>query len=287
MGGDQPVLPVTGADLADRDGVAGLGGQGAEHLGLGEGTADARGEMGMAGQQRAVPPQQRDAARFVARDHGVEPLEIAQLDRAEDDAEELPIRGRDPAGDIDRPGAGAAIGHGFADEALRRVIGGQGAEIVPVRHIDGGDGPVAGEIDQPALGIDGRDGIELRQAADAAAHVVMHAHAGEMGAKPVRCADAGDAQPVEQGVLQLLDRIEGAVGLIGQDEGEALLLMQRIGQRARPQIQQQGQGAAGHGQRPRQAAGQQQLLPGRKAGLVRPAGARGWRWSGGHAAPRC
>src|SRR5713226_9858749 len=131
-----------------------------------EGPPNQRIDMGMPREQYAVTAKQCDGIVRPEREIFVELLEIAELYGAQDETEKISIRGGEFAGNVDRPGFGAAVENGFADEPVEVLVRFERREIVAVGDVHFGNGPVAGEIDQLAIGVDQRDGVGLRQVAD-------------------------------------------------------------------------------------------------------------------------
>ena len=176
--------------------------------------------VGVAHQQRAVAPRQREdlLARQVDRPEHV--LEIADRNAAERDAEEFAGAGADAAREIDRPLAGRAILRRCADEQAGIGVRAQMAEIVAVGQVEPDIGADARAVRQPAARVDDREGLDLRQACDLFLQVAMHrVVAGDpvegLGRIGVHLRDR--ILDVAQDQVDCMDR---ARGLLAEDQGQ-------------------------------------------------------------------
>jgi hypothetical protein len=227
-GGDEPVLPVDRTDgPGDAAGLVLQGDQG----GAGRGIAapDRILPVGMTHQQHAVGAEQRDDVVRLRCDLAVEAGEVLQFHRAEHEPEEAPVRGGDLAGDVEGPASVAAVLHRLADEALQQRVRGQGLEVVPVGDVHVRDGPEPGEVAQGPGVIDHRDGVDLGQGRRAGPQGVVHGPRGDLDREGRGRGDLGGADLVDEGVLHELDRLQGPVGLVRQDGGEADEVLLGIG----------------------------------------------------------
>src|SRR5262249_11326888 len=170
----------------------------------------------MARQQRAIAAKQCNGA---VRSEGYplkEMLEVLQLYCAEDDAEELSVGSGDVAREKDRPRSRPAILHGLADKRSELWIGCECLEIVAVGHVDGGDRPVAREVDQLAVGADDRDGGELRQVSDLLLEHHMGVVAGYHPLEIRRRCDRHCPDALDEGGLGQLELFKGAATMLAQ-----------------------------------------------------------------------
>jgi hypothetical protein len=190
----------------------------------------------IAGKHHAVLPAQGDEAAGPQIDAAVKLLEIALPHRSEDQAEKAAVRRGKAMGEINGRRSRAPVQHRRANELGAGKPGGEGAEIVAIRHIHIGDRPIAREVQQLALGADDGDGIDLRQAVDALSDDLVHLIGGGGADKAVRIGRPEHVQTLDQAALDLLGALEGTVGLFRQGKREVLELTMAIAEGAVPQI---------------------------------------------------
>ena len=142
---DQPILAIEAADLPHHAAVQGAE-QAVEIRGVGECLADQGIGVRIAREERSIATVQGERAAAGQRQAGIELLEIGDLDRADHEAEEVPVRGLEPAAEIDLPLARHQAAGWCADERLRRVGVHHPAKQVVVGGSDRRQRPGAGKV---------------------------------------------------------------------------------------------------------------------------------------------
>lgn len=228
--GDDQFVWIDLSEHADRS----LGIVAERIAGRGEDAADGLRSARIAHQQRAVVAVERDGSGAAEGDRAEQLLEIVELDGADDDAGELPVMRRNAAREIDRPCAVGPIAHGHADELLELRIRFEDAEVIAVDDRDAVRPLVARRVDDNAVSVHQRDGVDLRQAADLVLEHGVDVVAAETRGEFVARANSTD--PVNDASVNEFDRLERAVELLGEREDGVLELAFAVGQRALAKI---------------------------------------------------
>src|SRR5436305_10579543 len=105
----------------------------------------------MAREQYPIAAPQADTTAFAQLQALIQLLEMAEVDAAEDQAEEGAVLPRQTMSEIDGPFAGGVVLDGFAQEGLVRRLVAERGEIVAIGDIDVGSRMVAREIDEPPI----------------------------------------------------------------------------------------------------------------------------------------
>ena len=192
-------------------------------------------------QQQVVIAHQGDFGVGTGRGRGEEILDIALRHRPQQQAHELAVGVVDAAREVDVPAAVAAVPHRRADVGLEIGSAAERLEVIAIGHVDVGDRPVAGKIDQLARLVDHRHGVDLWQADDLLLEQEVRILAGHRPLVRVSVRDFAPCDIVADARQNEVERLEGAVGLLRERQIVALQIGFGGLQRAFAQIAEKDQ----------------------------------------------
>ncbi len=190
----------------------------------------------MADQHDAVAPQEKERLVGERGDRFIDLPEISQVDTDQGRAEESAVRAFKTPAEHEAGHAADPIGQRRTDENARAAAAHGILKIIAIEQIDRGRRKGARIVDDPALGVDERDDVDLRQTGQHVLQDAKHVPAAESGAKFLGRRGSGRGDPVLQLAQRQVDDTHGTCRLLGEHACDiarvALRVPHRVGVQA-------------------------------------------------------
>ncbi len=181
----------------------------------------------MARQQHAVAPQQYDLGSF-SGDRLMEAREVVERDRRLDEPEKRAGRSLQTAGQMDGQLARGLVADRGAYEHPAISVIAQAAELLAVRQVHGGNGPLPREIDHQAIGADDHDRIRLGQPADQPDQQIVGPLVAHALPELLRRGDSLGPREFEHLAEHDIDALDRAGSLLGESGRERIEILLRV-----------------------------------------------------------
>jgi len=190
----------------------------------------------MADQHDAVAPQEKERLVGERGDRLIDLPEISEVDTDQGRAEESAGRAFKTPAEHETGHATDAIGQRRTDENARASAAHGILKIIAIEQIDRGRRKGPRIVDDPALGVDERDDVDLRQTGQHVLQDAKHVPAAESGVKLLGRRGSGRGDPVLKLTQRQVDDTHGTRGLLGKHArdiaGVTLRVPHRVGAQA-------------------------------------------------------